>query len=147
MKLNSIDKWKQSLLQNKKALLYKSIKFDFFTEPYIFRVHNKINRSLLARLRAGCLDLEIEIGRWHGIERGKRICKLCSDGIEDEVHFLFRCSKLEHIREYYLNTIEIDYETQCDNDRFRLLCSNNSVLTLSKMVRRLYDERKLILYN
>ena len=38
--------------------------------------------------------------RWHGIEREKIICELCKDGIEDEVNFfLFRCSKLEHIRE------------------------------------------------
>ena len=61
----------------KNILLYKSIKVDFYIEPYIFRIENKRNRSLLARLKAGCLDLEIEIGtRWQGIARENRICKL-----------------------------------------------------------------------
>ena len=42
----------------------------------ILRIKNKRNRSLLARLRAGCLDLEIGIGRWQGIDRENRVCKL-----------------------------------------------------------------------
>ena len=48
----------------------------------------------------GCLDLEIErvIGRWQGIAK-EEICKCCSDGIEDQIHSLFHCSELEHIRE------------------------------------------------
>ena len=98
-------------------------------------------------MRAGCLDLEIEIGRWRGLEREERICKLCNDGIEDEVHFLFHCSKLKHIRDYHLNKLGIlDDDIQSDSDRFKLLCTNNFVLILSKMIRQLYDERKLILY-
>ena len=48
--------------------MYKSIQPDFYTEPY---VHNKGNRSLLAKLRTGCLDLEIEVGRWNGIKKEK----------------------------------------------------------------------------
>ena len=39
---------------------------------------------------------------------------------------------------------EIDDETQCDNDRFKLLCCN-FVVTLSK-IRQLYDKRKLMVY-
>ena len=65
----------------------------------IFQPHTSI-----VRLRAGCPDLEFRIGRWHGTYT----CKLCSDGIKDEFHFLFHCSKLEPIRYNYLNMLEID---------------------------------------
>ena len=80
LKASFITNWKHRVTRNKKILLYKSVKFNF---TYIFRIKNKRNRSLLARLMARCLDLEIEIGRWHGIDRENRICKLCSNGIEN----------------------------------------------------------------
>ena len=50
---------------------------DQFT--HLFIVKNKINRSLLSRQRAECLDLEIESGRLRSIEKN-RICILCNDG-------------------------------------------------------------------
>ena len=33
----------------------------------MYKYRNKRNRSLYAHLRAGCLDLEIETGRWRGM--------------------------------------------------------------------------------
>ena len=60
LKDSSILKWTHSIINNKKASLYKEIKNNFITEPYVYRIHNKRNRSLILRLRAGCLDLEIE---------------------------------------------------------------------------------------
>ena len=110
----------------------------------MYRIINKRNRSLFSRLRAGCLDLEIETGRWRGIPKEQRICKLCSNGIENEIHFLFYCSELNHIREQYKEIISIDVED--DYARLKQLCSENVVLKTSKLVRHLYDERKHILY-
>ena len=55
LKANFITDWKHSVTHSKNILLYKS-KVEFYTEPYIFRIKNKRNRSYLARL-------EIEIGR------------------------------------------------------------------------------------
>lgn len=143
---NFITNWKLSVTQNKKALLYKSIKLEFYTEPLVFKINNKRNRSLLTRLRAGCLDLEIEVGRWKGIQRENRICKLCNNEVETEIHFLFHCSKLEHIREPYCNMLKTSNDIQSDNDRFEILCTEIYVSKLSKMIRQLYDERKVILY-
>ena len=94
-----------SINQNKKVSLYKSIKIDFYTEPYISIVKNKINRSLLSRLRAGCFDLEIETGRWRSIEKENRT--LCDNGVEDEAYFVFHCRKLEHIRKLSSNILEL----------------------------------------
>ena len=59
----------------------------------------------IIRLRAGCLDLESETGRWRGINKNRRICTLCNDEVEYEIHFLFHCCKLEHIRNLYSDII------------------------------------------
>ena len=58
------------------------IKCELSTEPYVYIIYNERIRSLLSILRAGCLDLEIEIGRWRDMKKDDRICKLCSDGIK-----------------------------------------------------------------
>ena len=56
LEANSITNWKHNVTRNKNILLYKSIKVEFYTETYIVRIKNKINRPLLARLKAACLD-------------------------------------------------------------------------------------------
>ena len=72
-----------------------------------------------------------------------RICPLCSNGIEGEIHFMFYCNKLEHIRR--LCKTVLDIKDLDDSTRFAMLCSEKLVLKTSKMVHLLYDERKHIL--
>ena len=62
-------------------------------------------------------------GRWRGIPKDDRICKL---------------------RELYSNIISTNILD--DNVRFRHLSSEDFVPKTSKLVRHLYDERKRILY-
>jgi hypothetical protein len=139
--------WKVSVLENTKLSLYKYVKIDFCTEYYVTRIHNKRKRSLLVRLRAGCLDLEIETGRWRGIPREQRICKLCNIEVEDELHFLFRCCKLQHIRALYKELITyLTISEPNDIDRFKFIFSKPCIITTSNFVKALYDERKTILY-
>ena len=64
------------------------------------------------------LDLEIEIGRYQGRDRENRICKLCSNGLENEVYFLFHCSRLEHIRKQFDSILKFDENIPCDKGRF-----------------------------
>ena len=105
------------------------------TEPYIYQIHNKINRSLLSRLRTVCLDLAIETGRQTGVQKNNRICPLYSNGIENEIHFLFYCCGLEHIRGLYKTFLDI--KDLDDSARFAMLCSKNLILKTSKIVRLL----------
>ena len=71
-------------------------------------IHKKKNRSLISRLRAGCLDFGI--GRWRGVNKDERICTLCNDEIE--IHFLFHCCKLEHIRTLYSDINDRDSQSK-----------------------------------
>ena len=62
--------------------------------PYLSFVDSKHHVRLLAMARLGLLPLEIEEGRWHGIPREKRLCKLRCGVVGDLRHFLNYCSPL-----------------------------------------------------
>ena len=111
-------------------------------------MYDKRNRSLIARLRAGCLYLEIERGRWRGTPRTERICKLCFNGIEHELHFLFYCNKLQFVRTAHDNLL-VYLSVNCINDvdRFKMLFSQQCLIPSSKFNRALYDNIKSVLYS
>ena len=47
------------------------------------------------KLRGGTAELRIETGRWCGLRRDERICKMCDRGeVEDVEHFLLHCTGL-----------------------------------------------------
>ena len=49
--------------------------------------------------------MNIEKGRYIGTKDEDRICNLCKNNIEDEVHFLITCPLLEKFREPYIKNI------------------------------------------
>ena len=52
------------------------------------------NKIVITKLRTSNHNLAIEAGRWTNIERVNRLCKQCTQhNIEDEIHFLFQCTK------------------------------------------------------
>ena len=44
------------------------------------------------------LPLQVELGRFTNTPRNRRICPLCKAEVEDEIHFLFKCSNLQETR-------------------------------------------------
>ena len=62
--------------------------------PYLEHVDSKHHARLLAMTRLGLLPIEIEEGRWHGIPRSERKCKLGCHAIGDAGHFLRECMAL-----------------------------------------------------
>ena len=53
------------------------------------RVWRRLDRRMMMKLRGGTAGFEIETGRWRGVARDKRVCKLCDSGrcgaLADEV--------------------------------------------------------------
>ena len=75
----------------------------------------------------------------------ERKCQLCdSGGVEDEMHFLFNCSKYKNERIEFFNSINMNDDNLTDEDRLQL-CFNNPH-TLGKYIRRIYDYRKACLF-
>ena len=50
-------------------------------------------RSFVAQLRCGVLPLHIETGRYgpNPLPPEERICPICKDSPETEIHFIFHC--------------------------------------------------------
>jgi len=70
-------------------------------------------RRLLTRLRSGQNELRVNTGRWDRVPRDLRLCELCGVEVEDEAHFLLRCSFNTEQRTYMAAGIDaILHETQ-----------------------------------
>ena len=69
---------------------------------------------MLARLRSGTNCLRIETGRYEGRREYERICKLCAEEIEDEEHFLCKCTAYNSIRKEFLEELDMDEYDDAD---------------------------------
>ena len=83
-------------------LVYNLIKTNNFSEQYIDLLDIRVFRSAFASIRISAHKLEVETGRYIGIDRQYRICTLCNDGIGDEIHFMLVCKPLMELRKKYI---------------------------------------------
>ena len=70
-----------------KSRTYRKFKSIFKLEPYLL-FGTKQQRKLLTKFRISAHNLNIKKGRYIGTKVEDRICNLCKNNIEDEVHFL-----------------------------------------------------------
>ena len=97
------DEWRVNVSLKTKLRSYIIFKNSFGEEEYLTCLRSQAKRSLLSQLRRGILPLEIEGGRFRGIDLENRICKMCNINIENECHFLCECPCYEDYRETLLN--------------------------------------------
>ena len=131
--LNFKAKWGNDISSQSKLDIYRIVKYQFGVEDYVKMNMNKKLRSVLVQLRAGCLPIEIELGRYQNIPRQERICKQCSsETVENEIHFMtfmFNCSKYTDIR----LDLQQNVDRECrhdspDSDRINALFSSRNLL-------------------
>ena len=92
--------------KNPKLRLYRDFKCDFNVEPYMYINVSKY-RIAISRLRLSSHHLAIEKGR-HAKQKmpiERRFCTSCLDKIDDEIHFLIECKKIQKLRKHMFNTI------------------------------------------
>ena len=110
---------------NQRLSAFKEFKMDFMAigkktfqyEPYLDALSDYSLQKCVSKLRLSNHSLEIEKGRHRKrnkayVERKNRICKLCKVEVEDEEHFLLRCTRLAHVRNRFLN--ELNFSTIYD---------------------------------
>ena len=93
-----VENWKNEIKVKPKLELYLQIKTHWKTEGFLKVYLDKCKRCLIARLLCGVLPLANETGRYYGIVRDQRICYLCKNDVESELHFLFECNKTNKVR-------------------------------------------------
>jgi hypothetical protein len=74
-----------------------SLKIDLFNKYYL-KWGNFCQRRLITKFRINSHSLEIEHGRYFSISADQRICNLCKLTVDDEIHVLLECRKLEDSR-------------------------------------------------
>ena len=81
-----------------KLRTYALIKENIGRESYLKDVRNTKHRQMLTKLRLSNHQLMIECGRHKKIPKEERLCEICHDGIEDEIHFMIKCKPLQQLR-------------------------------------------------
>ena len=123
-------KWKEGLDRKYSMIFYRMEKKEIGYEQCY---RNNSYSIFLAKARINSLQLEEHIGR--GIKDYEAKCKLCGKEIEDIVHFIIKCDKLESKRNYNL----IDRNIQNPVERMsELLFKNRKHQEVGKMIKKNY---------
>ena len=102
-----ISYWQQALQHSQKLEFYKIFKNEYAPSNYLELSTRTSDRRALTKLRISRHKLMIELGRYNQIARDDRICPVCgSNQIEDEIHFLFYCSKYSIMWDNFFNKIQ-----------------------------------------
>ncbi len=150
--------WKNNISNDKgktekggnKLRTYNTFKSNFTFEPYLM-CGNRDQRRILTKFRISDHPLEIERGRYFGLEVKDRKCKLCNVDIEDEVHFLIKCEQYKSFRNNYFRQIYLNNKNFKDlSDKNKLIwlmsCEDKHIVTiLFQMLGDFYNTRNIFL--
>ena len=105
------------------------------------KIENDNLRKLFSSFRLSSHNLEIEAGRFNGIDRANRLCKLCSQRVvENEYHFLLCCTKYSDIRNKFLG-----HQSWPTLNKFNSLMTSNRkplLYKISKFLKEAFDIRR-----
>ena len=92
-----------SILTSPRLQFYGHIKLELNISKYWESELPFCMRAQFCRLLCSGHNLAIELERRLDIPRSERTCMLCgSNDVEDEVHFILKCSSLQNLREKYI---------------------------------------------
>ena len=101
----------------------------------------------LCRYRSGNHSLPIITGRYNGIEKGERICPLCSNNVVgDEKHYIFICLTFEQERSRYIDDTFLKHPNNGVHDMEKLFTSEDprTASRLSKFCRIIMNRFRLV---
>ena len=133
-----------------KLRTYRLFKNDFKTEPYVERCYYS-DRSAMARIRCGVAPLRVELGRYdHGeyIPEFQRVCQLCDQEIENEIHVLLQCPFYHDIHVDLFQKaadIFVDFRNYVDVEKLKLLMSDALFKYTARTCRDILNRRKDLL--
>ncbi len=141
--------WINNVKDKSKLDFLSVIKPTHGVEPFVKLNISRYERSLLAQLRYGILQIQLETGRYNNEPRDSRFCRICNGGeVEDQYHFVFHCPVYNNKREIFTNVMQNrvpEWNTMSDNDKFILLFKDHSRL-FARFVKDLFSYRKELLY-
>ena len=115
----------------------------------------RYQRSIVSRLLCGILPLEVEVGRYKKknkkkIPREERYCKVCNKKeVEDEVHFVMSCEKLEGQRKEFIEPLldsEVENAEKSKIEKLKWLLSRKVLSQSARGIEALFKERQSQVY-
>ena len=102
------------------------------------------HRSMVSRLAAGILPLQMEIGRYTNVKREKRLCKVClQDKVEDD------CPVLETERKWFYSEHiddEENFKKLKDMDKIAFLMCKENIKKLGILLETMLNRRRQTLF-
>ena len=148
---NWCDNWKTEVIKVPKLRTYITYKTYFAKEPYLDIVKNRGQRALLSQLRTGVLPLSIETGRFSNIPLEYRLCLLCNeDNVEDECHFLFRCTLYSDLRSTFINCFSPNvnhFHSLSDAEKLKLVMKSDNIKHTALFIYKAFSKRRQTLYS
>ena len=136
-----IQEWSNCISNTSKLDYYKRFKSSFCYEEYIDKIENDTLRKHFSCLRLTSHCLEIEFGRFNGIDRQNRLCKLCQQNVvESEYHFILCCPRYSEIRSKYLGHISWPNVNKFIN--YMSTKSKKTLINLAKFIKEAFKFRK-----
>ena len=110
--------WKKNVLTSNRYAFYRQIKSSWGVEQYLYDIDRKVFRDIFVRFRMGITELYVHKFRYDlgGVQR---LCPLCREEIETELHFLIRCPAVSDLRVQCLPNV-----MWTDGNIFELMSSN-----------------------
>ena len=134
---------------NAKLRTYGLIKHNFGREDYLVQIRNTKHRQALSKFRLSNHKLMIEVGRHMKIPKEERVCEICNNGIEDEVHFLVKCKRYETLREPLFELcvgVRPQFRYYSDQEKFIFLMTSPFLMgNVSKFIVSSLEERDIFL--
>ena len=140
LKVQYLKSWYAELADSSKLCLYKDYTLYYEHETYLNCLNIRKFKHTLSKLRSRCHNLEIEVGRYHGLPRHDRLCRLCKDEVENEIHFMLQCPVYEILRQKYLPR---KYYIFPNENKFNILKSSHSETVIHNVATYLYYAFKL----
>ncbi len=147
------DTWEDEIIKNRKLAIFHTMKESFDVDPYLEAVNDRHTRKFLSFLRLSCHPLNIEYGRYKGIPKSDRLCKLCNlNTVEDEFHFLLSCPIYNDVRQKAFNNLRnefISYNCIADLDKFKLMLQapNSKIANIvCNYIKKCFAIRKTAIY-
>ena len=131
--------WLEEVSEKPKLRTYKDIKWKYEAEPHLKIALPKWKHSLISQLRLGVLGIELEKGRALHLPVDKRVCPLCTGGVETELHFLFDCPC--YVVERGKLLAQVPELIDIDDNLDKLKCLAKMPNTFRSYVSEIWDKR------
>ena len=92
-----------------KLRTYCTLKSTFCSEKYVYNILPKSHRGALAQFRSGTAPIRLETGRYEGLPVEERICFVCKNCVESELHVLIECPLYNEIRSLLFSKLQMHY--------------------------------------